>query len=70
VKKEELTARIKKLGMTKKEFSNLANIPYSTVNNWRNEKRPVPSWVDSWLNNFTYKAKFEEMQKVLKKIKV
>ena len=68
--KEDLKRELQELNITKKEFANLANIPYNTVNNWSDSKRPIPSWVDSWLKNYTYKQKFEDVQIVLKKIKV
>ena len=47
--KEEFNIRLKELGITQRDFSSIADIPYSTINNWGfkvNEKViPVPRWV-------------------------
>lgn len=50
--KAELTNILNKLNLSKKEFANLSNISYNTVNNWNDENRPVPPWVKSWLENY------------------
>ena len=70
MKKEEFTKRLKELKISKKEFANLANIPYSTVNNWSDKKRPIPSWVESWIKNYICKIELEQTQNILKRIKV
>jgi len=60
VLKEELTQKLKELGLSKKEFSRLTSVPYSTVNNWSDKKRPIPLWVDSWLENYTKNRELSE----------
>lgn len=54
--KVEFTEILKDINLSKKEFANLSDISYNTVNNWNDENRPVPPWVKSWLENYT-KAK-------------
>ncbi len=47
--KEEFCDRLKKLNLTQKDFAEIANIPYSTLNNWGASANgkiiQVPSWV-------------------------
>jgi hypothetical protein len=57
--KEELIIKLKEIGLSRKDFSSLANISYDTVNNWNDKNRPVPPWVESWLDNYT-KAKVSD----------
>ncbi|MDQ7044733.1 MAG: XRE family transcriptional regulator [Sulfurimonas sp.] len=66
MKKEEFTRTLKKENLAKKEFANLANISYNTVNNWNDDNKPVPPWVKSWLQNYI-KAKVSE--EVIKSVK-
>ena len=51
--KEEFLSKLKKLGINKKEFTEISKIPYSTVNNWGTivNKRPlsIPNWVEPFL---------------------
>ncbi len=57
--KQDLTDKLDSIKLTKKEFAELANISYNTVNNWNDTNKPVPPWVESWLENYikakTYK---------------
>ena len=64
--KAELTKILKEIDLSKKEFANLSNISYNTVNNWNDENRPVPPWVQSWLDNY---IKAKDMDKVVEAVK-
>lgn len=57
--KEKLTSILDEIGLSKKEFAELANISYNTVNNWNDSNKPVPPWVESWLQNYI-KAKVSD----------
>ncbi len=57
--KSELTEILETINLSKKEFAQMANISYNTVNNWNDENRPVPPWVQSWLENYI-KAKVSD----------
>jgi len=61
VLKTDLTQILKDINLSKKEFANLSNISYNTVNNWNDESKPVPPWVQSWLENYT---KLESYKKI------
>ena len=60
--KSEFSDKLKTINLTKKEFANLANISYNTVNNWNDEKKPVPSWVKSWLDNYIKSKSYEDIK--------
>lgn len=64
--KNELTIKLKEIKLSKKDFALLSNISYDTVNNWNDKNRPVPPWVESWLENYIEKKKFEKVKQTLK----
>ncbi len=64
--KQSFTEILKKINLSKKEFAQLSNISYNTVNNWNDDNRPVPPWVESWLENYIEKKKHEKLKQVLK----
>jgi hypothetical protein len=69
--KEEFNARLKELGITQRDFSTIADIPYSTINNWGfkvNEKViPVPRWVGPFLEYFEKSRKYDYLLKEILK---
>ncbi len=60
--KADLTKILKDINLSKKEFANLSDISYNTVNNWNDETKPIPSWVESWLYNFVKAKSYEEVK--------
>ena len=46
-----------------KDFSQIADIPYSTINNWgftKDEKTiPVPNWVNPFLEHYEKSKKYD-----------
>ena len=64
--KQEFTDFLKNIDLSKKDFAELSNISYNTVNNWNDESRPVPPWVKSWLDNY---VKAKDMDKVVEAVK-
>ncbi|PAF50428.1 hypothetical protein [Helicobacter sp. 13S00477-4] len=63
MKKSELTIKLNHIGISKKEFSELADISYNTVNNWNDRDKPVPTWVASWLENYQKAKCYDELKK-------
>lgn len=55
MKKAEFEERLKAFNLTKKDFSTLTGLAYSSIANWHDEKKPIPTWVGSWLDNYKYK---------------
>ena len=64
--KEKFDNLLRDLELSRQEFSNVTGIAYSTINNWHDEKKPIPSWVDRWLENY---IKAKDMDKVIDAIK-
>ncbi len=60
--KQEFTDFLKNIDLSKKDFAELSNISYNTVNNWNDENRPVPPWVKSWLDNYVKAKNYNDMR--------
>ena len=60
--KKRFMELLQKAGLTKKEFAEIANIPYGTVNNWGQKRNlnkkvtEVPGWVEPFMYYY-FKAK-------------
>ena len=52
MKKEEFDVLLKKSNLDRKEFALLSGIQYSSVGKWNDNSRPIPVWVQSWLENY------------------
>ena len=63
--KKEFNILLKKAGLTKKEFSNISNVPYNTIAGWGSHKKPVPTWVKPFLENYIKAKRFETAKKAL-----
>jgi len=63
MKKDEFMELLKKLKINKKEFAKIADIPYSTVNNWGVSRKgkvlEIPNWVRQFLNYYDRARKLE-----------
>ena len=46
---------LKNIGLSRQDFCNITGLAYSSVSNWNDEKKPIPSWVDSWIQNYKFK---------------
>jgi len=68
MKKEEFTRILKQENLAKKEFANLVNMSYNTVNNWNDDNKPVPPWVKSWLENYIKAKSYEDVKDKVFKI--
>ena len=49
--KKEFDDRLESLGLTRQVFAQLTGLSFGSVTNWHDERKPVPSWVSSWLDN-------------------
>jgi len=45
---------LKELNLNKKDFSSLTGVAYQTIINWGSTNK-IPSWVDSWIQNYKFK---------------
>lgn len=53
MKKQDFDETLKKIGLSRQEFADMTELAYSTIGNWHDEKKPVPGWVESWLENYS-----------------
>ncbi len=65
--KEQFNKRLKELDISQKDFSDISDTPYSTINNWGfkvNDKAiPVPKWVGAFLEYFEKARKYDYLKK-------
>ncbi|MBS4407343.1 hypothetical protein [Campylobacter vulpis] len=54
------------LNLSKKDFANLANIPYQTLMNWK-AKNQTPSWVKPFLSFYEKSKDLDALLKLLSK---
>jgi len=54
MKKEEFIALLKDAEINKKEFAEIANIPYATVNGWGVSRKGVVLEIPNWVKPFLY----------------
>ena len=70
--REEFVARLKELNISIKDFSIIADIPYSTINNWgfktHNKRIPVPKWITPFLEHYEKSRKYDYLMKELSKV--
>jgi len=62
----EFKELLKKAQMNKKDFSDIVQISYGTVNSWGVEGRAeVPEWVRPFLNNYMEVQKLNKIRDIL-----
>jgi len=66
LKKDILNEMLKSAELSKKEFALQADISYNTANNWNDETKPIPSWVESWLNLYIDNQSFKKLKSAIK----
>lgn len=50
--KKEFDEKLKSLDLTRQTFAQQTGISYGAITNWHDVNKPIPSWVDSWLDNY------------------
>ncbi len=61
----EFEKKLKLAGLTKIKFSELTKMNRGSVSNWQQEGKTVPSWVDSWLENYIHSQAFEKIREAV-----
>ena len=54
MKKDEFMNLLSKLGLNKKEFAQIADIPYSTVNSWGTSRKGVVLEIPNWVRQLLF----------------
>lgn len=63
---ETFEQRLIELKLSKKDFANLAKLPYTTLNNWKRTKI-TPSWVEPFLYYYERHLDLCAIEKIFKK---
>mgnify|MGYP006967034384 CR=1 FL=1 len=64
--REEFNQLLVKANLSKKEFCEIIDLNYNTVNTWGSSQINIPKWVESWLENY---IKAQSMDKVVDAVK-
>ena len=64
--KKEFDETLKEIKLSRQEFADQTNMTYGAVSNWHDEKKPVPGWVNSWLQNYKKAKDMDNIEKVVK----
>lgn len=64
--KKDFDEKIKNLGLSRQDFCNLTGLAYSSVSNWNDESKPIPKWVESWLENYEKAKVLNEISRAIK----
>lgn len=59
--KHQFDEKLRKLGLSKKEFAKLTHVSYYTISNWNDTTKPIPKWVDSWLVYYEKSKKLDSL---------
>ena len=52
---------LKKAGLNKKQFAELLEMQYNTVNAW-GSNNSIPTWVKTWLENYIKAKSYEDIK--------
>lgn len=63
--KEKFNSLLSKANLSKKDLANQIGMSYGAVNNWGSNSE-FPRWVESWLENYIDKKKFENIKNIIK----
>lgn len=64
--KKDFDEKIKNLRLSRQDFCKLTGLAYSSVSNWNDESKPIPKWVDSWLENYGKAKVLNEISRAIK----
>jgi predicted transcriptional regulator len=63
MQKDEFMRLLKEADLNKKEFAQIADVPYPTVNNWGINRQgrvlEIPNWVRQFLYHYMKSKKFD-----------
>ena len=64
----EFEELLKKAQLTKKEFAKLVKMHYTSVTNWKQDKKNIPEWVREYLNLYITLKEHENIGNSNKKV--
>lgn len=57
--RQEFNNALKLTGLSKKEFAEMVGMEYGTINSWGSSGKIIPSWVSSWIDNYSKSKAFD-----------
>lgn len=66
---KEFEDALKSAGIDKKTFSTITGLNYTSITNWSQEGKIIPSWVKSYLEYFTKSKLYDEMAAKMEEVK-
>jgi DNA-binding transcriptional regulator YiaG len=66
MEKEIFKELLKKANLNKKQFAELLETEYNTVNAWGTNGRNYPYWVESWLRLYIDNKNCKELKSMIK----
>lgn len=67
--KKAFDEKIKALGLSRQDFCNITGLAYSSVSNWNDKDKPIPTWVNSWLENYQKGKELDFLLELIEKYK-
>lgn len=64
--REEFNTLLEKANLSKKDFCQIIDLNYNTVNTWGSSNINIPKWVKSWLENY---IKAKDMDNIVEAVK-
>lgn len=65
----EFDKKIKELGLSRKDFAEIASVSYTGIStNWKDDKE-IPSWVEPFLYHYEKGLKLDELLAIIEKYK-
>ncbi len=64
--KDQFNTLLKRAGLSKKAFAEIASISYNTANNWNDDTKPIPQWVEPFLNLYIENKECRNLKQILK----
>ncbi|MGG7048923.1 MULTISPECIES: hypothetical protein [unclassified Campylobacter] len=63
--KSDFLKKIDDLGLSVASFAEKTGLSSGSVYNWNDDKKPVPSWVKSWLENYDKSNRYEKIKEII-----
>ena len=60
--RDEFNNLLNKANLTKKEFCNIIELNYATINTWGSSKINIPKWVKTWLENYIKAKSYNDVK--------
>lgn len=67
--KQEFVTKLKDLNLSVADFAEMVGLHPASVRSFNDEKRPVPDWIDSWMQNYEKARALDELLALIEKFR-